>query len=215
MKRDAAYVCVTRDGLAPWKKLAQTLPKARELGFECAVAVDSRTTDLTEDFVRRFAAVHRFDNDKPYCEDALNPLIDSTDAEWIWVISDDEEPSEALWSFKPKDRLIYRPHILAPLPGGTHHYAPMETRQPRIFPRDSLRFPRFLGIDVLPQTNLAEHDIPEILWHYTLCAPRDHRERKADEHERAWNENYYVHPEPYPGRKSYLWEDHPELAIAL
>ena len=123
-------------------------------------------------------------------------------------------PSDQLWEFASNvpraESLIYRPRMVAPLPGWRGHYLPLLTKQPRIFPQGSIRWPNG-GIDILPVRAIPEADIPEVLWHFNLWAPRVARETKAAAHEAAWNLNYESHPWPYPGRKSYLYEDHMEL----
>ena len=204
----------TLDGLASWKTTERVLREAKERGMETAVAVDHRSTDGTAEKIRplvdRFIDFH---NDKPYCEEVLDELVASVRSPWCFIVSDDEWPSKQLWGFAEqvhrRESFIYRPTMVAPLPKWDGMYVPLLTYQPRIFPQDSIRFPKG-GIDILPVRALPERDIPQVLWHFNLWAPRAYREEKARAHEDAWNRNYAAHPWPYPGRRSYLWEDFPE-----
>lgn len=219
LKPKVALVMATLNGLAPWKTTVRVLTEARERGMEVAVSVDHRSDDGTAEAVRPLAdRFIDFHNDKPYCEETLDELIASVRAPWCFLVSDDEWPSEALWKFAAdshrKQSLIYRPRMAAPLPDWSGHYAPLFTRQPRIFPSDAIRFPKG-GIDILPVRALPESDIPPVLWHFNLWAPRAFREAKAAAHEEAWNRNYDAHPWPYPGRKSYLWEDYKDEVAPL
>ena len=192
---------------------------AKESDMETAVAVDHRSTDGTAAALRplidRFID---FRNDKPYCEEILDELVASCRAPWCFIVSDDEMPSSALWDFARgvyrRETLIYRPRMVAPLPGWQGHYRPLLTYQPRLFPQDAIRWPKG-GIDILPVRALPERDISPVLWHFNLWAPRATREAKAAAHEAAWNLNLEAHPWPYPGRKSYLWEDYPDEVSPL
>ena len=62
---------------------------------------------------------------------------------------------------------------------------------------------------------IEEIDFDLVLWHFTLWSPREHRERKVRAHEEAWMESWNKHPWPFPGAKSYLYEDHPNEYASL
>jgi len=208
-----SLIMATLNGLAPWKKTERILSTAKGLGMETVVAMDQRSTDHTAEVLANLIDTHvPFHNDKPYCEEILNDLIEAARSEWCFLVSDDEWPSDELWAFttkaQRKPQRIYRPHLIATLPDG-RRYRPLDTRQPRVFLAGSIRWPTG-GIDILPVRALPEEDIDPILWHYNLHAPRAFREAKAAAHEEAWGKNYDAHPWPYPGRKSYLYEDYPE-----
>lgn len=213
---------VTRDPLASWKPAFRILEEARTRGFEVTVAVDSRSSDKDKFAIGRVADNYLdFDNKDCWPEAALNRVLDASNRDWAFLVSDDEEPSEALWTFasKPpplkngKDDYIWRCRMLAPLPDWSAHYRTLDTYQPRYFPRESIRWPG--GFDEMPSSPLEEIDFNLVLWHYTLWSPRTYREQKVQQHETAWMEHWAKHPWPFPGRASYLWEDHPEAYASL
>ena len=207
-------IMATRDGLASWKTTLRVLTEAKSRNIEVAVAVDHRSTDGTAEAVRPLADHFiDFHNDVPYCEDVLDELKSTLRAPWCFLVSDDEWPSSQLWKFASeacfKKQLIYRPRMAAPLPDWSGHYRPLLTAQPRVFPTDSIRWPKG-GIDILPLRALPERNIPEVLWHFNLWAPRASREEKVLAHEEAWKKNWDAHPWPAGSRRAYLWEDYPD-----
>lgn len=191
--------------------------------MEVVVALDSRSQNGSLEAVK--AVAHRvfvFDTTDEWPEGQLNRVLDEGTRDWAFLVSDDEWPSDRLWDFAtkvptlldPKGRhYLWRVRMLAPLPDWSAHYAPLETYQPRYFPRESIRWPG--GFDQMPASHLEEIDCDLVLWHYTLWSPREYRERKVAEHERAWRESWALHPWAFPGEASYLWEDHPEHRASL
>ena len=185
--------------------------------MEVVVALDTRSAPGSLQAVRAVAnRVIPFDNQTCWPEGAWNQVLDEAQRDWAFLVSDDEWPSEDLWKFALKEPTlkdkrgrpyIWRPRMLAPLPGWSVLYKPLDTYQPRYFPRESIRHPG--GFDQMPVSHLAEIDFDMVLWHYTLWSPRSYREQKVREHEQAWNDHWAIHPWPFPGRASYLYEDHP------
>lgn len=218
-----SLIQVVRDPLLPWKTSLAVFQKARSLGMEVVVALDSRSEKGSLEAVK--AVAHRvavFDTDDVWCEGQLNALLDSVNREWAFLVSDDEMPSDELWEFAtriPEVRdergrhYLWRCRMLAPLPDWSAHYKPLDTYQPRYFPADAIRWPG--GFDVLPQSRLREIDFDLVLWHYTLWSPREYRERKVREHERAWHDHWSAHPWPPSSRKAYLYEDFPDEYVPL
>lgn len=183
--------------------------------MEVVVALDSRSEKGSREAVREVARVIDFDSADCWPEAQLNTVLDAANREWAFLVSDDEMPSDALWDFAMKTptltgergHYLWRPRMIAPLPEWTAHYRPLETYQPRYFPREAIRWPG--GFDEMPQSHLEEIDFDLVLWHFTLWSPRKYREAKVKAHEEAWNKSWSKHPWPFPGAKSYLWEDHP------
>jgi hypothetical protein len=191
--------------------------------MQVVVGLDSRSAPGSYEAVKALAhKVIVFDTQDEWPEGQLNSVLDAADREWAFLVSDDEMPSEALWDFAtrvPKVRdsrdqhYLWRPRMLAPLPDWSAHYLPLDTYQPRYFPREDIRWPG--GFDEMPQSSLSEIDFQLVLWHFTLWSPREHRERKVLDHERAWYAAWDIHPWPFPGAVSYLYEDHPEQYAPL
>lgn len=222
-KPNTSLVMVTRDPSEEWKPALRVLSEARHRGFEVVVAVDSRSSDEDKSLVKQVA--HRFvdfKNEDCWPESGLNVALDAGSRDWAFIVSDDEEPSERLWQFAsvepklkdPKGRhYLWRCRMIAPLPDWSAHYTTLDTHQPRYFPRESIRWPG--GFDELPVSPLTEVDFNLVLWHYTLWSPRAYREQKVKDHEAAWNASWDKHEWPFPGRASYLYEDHPEAYASL
>lgn len=214
---------VTLNPTEPWKPALRMLRQAKQLGLEVVVAVDSRTTEEGKSAVRAVADRYiDFQNTTAWPEGALNRLLDEARGSWAFILSDDEEPSAGLWDFVLKDppvisrdrtHYIWRCRMLAPLPDWSAHYAVLDTYQPRYFEREAIRWPG--GFDEQPVSRAKEIDFDFVLWHYTLWSPRAHRQAKIVLHENAWNANWKSHPWPFPGRASYLYEDHPEKYASL
>ena len=185
--------------------------------MEVVVALDTRSEKGSLEAVKEIA--HRvipFDNDTCWPEGAWNAVLDAATRDWAFLVSDDEEPSPQLWDLTvagaPANNngqpFIWRPRMLAPLPDWSGLYKPLDTHQPRFFPRAGLRHSG--GFDQMPMSPHREIDFDFVLWHYTLWSPRSFREQKVHDHEAAWNDAWSLHPWPFPGRKSYLFEDHPQ-----
>lgn len=213
---NTTLVQIVRDPLLPWKTSLRTFRHARAVGMEVVVALDTRSTTGSLEAVREVATrVVPFDNDTCWPEGAWNTVLDAGTRDWAFLVSDDEEPSQALWEFASKvptltngDRpYIWRPRMLAPLPDWSALYKPLDTYQPRYFPRESMRHSG--GFDQLPVSNLKEINLDWPLWHYTLWSPRDYREQKVREHEAAWHQFWSLHPWPPQSGRAYLWEDYP------
>ena len=216
-KPNTALVQIVLNPLAPWKTSLDTFRKARSLGMEVVVALDTRSEKGSLEAVKEIA--HRvipFDNDTCWPEGAWNAVLDAATRDWAFLVSDDEEPSPQLWDLTvagaPANNngqpFIWRPRMLAPLPDWSGLYKPLDTHQPRFFPREGLRHSG--GFDQMPMSPHREIDFDFVLWHYTLWSPRSFREQKVHDHEAAWNDAWSLHPWPFPGRKSYLFEDHPQ-----
>jgi hypothetical protein len=186
--------------------------------METVVALDGRSAEGSYEALR--AEAHRvfvFDTTDEWPEGQLNRVLDEATREWAFLVSDDEMPSEPLWKFATRvpdvrdDRgrhYLWRPRMLAPIPGTGRFYRPLDTHQPRYFPREAIRWPG--NFDVLPTSRLDEIDFELVLWHYTLFSPRAYRENKVRIHEAAWMREWASHPWPPSSRKAYLYEDFPE-----
>ena len=219
---NTTLVQIVLNPLEPWKTTLKTLATARSLGMEVVVALDSRSTPGSLEAVREVAhTVIPFDNTTCWPEGALNEVLGAGHRDWAFLVSDDEEPSPQLWEFAVKGApfdndgqpYIWRPRMLAPLPDWSGLYKPLDTYQPRFFPREGLRHPG--GFDQMPVSPFKEIDFGIPLWHYTLWSPRSYREQKVRDHEKAWNDAWSLHPWPFPGRKSYLWEDHKDEVVPV
>ena len=220
---DTSLVQVTLDPLRSWKTSLEVFRRARDLRMQVVVALDGRSAEGCHQAIKSVAdKVFVFDTTDHWPEGQLNAVLDAADREWAFMVSDDEMPSDALWEFAtkvPKLRdpqgqpYLWRCRMLAPLPDWSAHYKPLDTYQPRYFPRESIRWPG--GFDQLPESALEEIDFELVLWHYTLWSPRAERERKVREHERAWNASWQLHQWSFPGAISYLYEDHPDQYVLL
>lgn len=182
--------------------------------MEVVVALDSRSANGSLRAVRDVAhRVISFENEGCHPEVAWNQVLDSATRDWAFLVSDDEEPSQQLWDFVVKGAplsnngqpYIWRPRMLAPLPDWSALYKPLDTYQPRFFPRESIRHNG--GFDELPLSKLEEINVQFPLWHYTLWSPREYREAKVKAHEAAWMAHWDLHPWPPSSRKAYLWEE--------
>ena len=222
MRVDTSLVQVVRDPLHPWKTSLDVFRRARQMGMEVVVALDSRSEKGSREAVKEVARVIEFDSEDCWPEAQLNSVLDAANREWAFLVSDDEMPSDALWAFATKppalldkkgQHYLWRPRMLAPLPDWSAHYRPLDTYQPRYFPRESIRWPG--GFDEMPKSPLEEIDFDLVLWHFTLWSPREHREQKVEQHEAAWMRSWAKHPWPFPGAASYLYEDHPDQYASL
>ena len=219
MTRRTSVILPTINGMEPWKRTLDICREAKRRKMEVCVALDDRTTDDTGKHVAPYVdRLLRVKNDTSYCEAVMNQLSDSTTGEWTFWLCDDEYPSDALWDFVASvhrlPHLIYRPRIVAPVPDWSGHYKPDETLQPRIFPKDTMRW-REGGMDILPMRSLPERDIPQVLWHFTLWSPRPWREAKAAYNDSEWMKSWAHHPFPPSSSKAYLWEDHRDQVTPL
>ena len=217
-KPNTSLVQITRDPLLPWKTSLDTFHKARSLGMEVVVALDRRSVAGSLSAIRPLVdRVIDFDNDTGWPEGAWNTVLDAATRDWAFLVSDDETPSEALWQFATQiptltngdEPYIWRPRMLAPLPDWSALYRPLDTYQPRYFPRQSLRHNG--GFDELPTTRLKQQvnlDLP--LWHFTLWSPRAYREQKVRDHEAAWQKFWHLHPWLPSSDRAYLWENYPD-----
>ena len=219
---DTTLIQVVRDPLLPWKTSLEVFRKARARRMQVVVALDSRSAPGSYEAIKPLAhKLFTFDTQDEWPEGQLNTVLDAAEREWAFLVSDDEMPSDALWDFATKvpslrDRgrhYLWRCRMLAPLPDWSAHYRPLDTYQPRYFPRESMRWPG--GFDQLPGSALTEIDFQLVLWHYTLWSPRAERERKVLTHERAWYAAWDLHRWPFPGAISYLYEDHPGEYVPL
>ena len=213
MKR-TSVILPTINGMEPWKRTMDIVKEAHRRKMEVCVAVDDRTTDDTYLQVRPYAdRLLLVKNDKSYCEEVMNELSDATSGDWTFWLCDDEYPSEGLWNVaqdvRKLPRFIYRPRIVAPVPDWSGHYKPDETLQPRLFPKDTIRWITG-GMDILPLRALPEKDIQPVLWHFTLWSPRKWREDKAAYNDSEWMKSWDHHPFPPSSSRAYLYEDHPE-----
>jgi len=221
MRVDTSLVQVVRDPLHPWKTSLDVFRKAKSLGMEVVVALDSRSEKGSRRAVKELARVIDFDSEDCWPEGQLNAVLDAANREWAFLVSDDEMPSDALWQFTTQTPqltnngrpYLWRPRMLAPLPDWSAHYKPLDTHQPRFFPRESIRWPG--GFDELPKSPLAEIDFDLVLWHFTLWSPREYRERKVKAHEEAWGRHWASHPWAPSSVKAYLWEDFPNEYASL
>lgn len=213
---NTSLVQIVIDPLAKWKTSLETFRKARSLGMEVVVALDSRSSPGSYKAVKEVAdVVLEFENKTVWPEVILNDILQEAHRDWVARIEDDEEPSQQLWDFLAKpppiddggQPFLWRFRMVAPLPDWSAAYTPLTTLQPRYYPRLGLRHPG--GFDQLPQSPYREIDCEIVLWHYVLWAPRAHRERKVKDHEAAWMQYWKSHPWPPSSNKAYLWEDYP------
>lgn len=217
MKPNTSLVQIVLNPLDPWKTSLETFRRARSLGMEVVVALDTRSGPGSLKAVKEVAhTVIPFDNQTCWPEGAWNQVLDAAHRDMAFLVSDDEQPSEQLWEFASKpppfdnegEPYLWRPRMLAPLPDWSGLYKPLDTYQPRYFPREGIRHSG--GFDQLPQSPYEQMNVELVLWHYTLWSPRLYRELKVQAHEKAWNDAWDLHPWPFPGRKAYLYEDYPE-----
>ena len=219
---NTSLVQVVLNPLEKWKTSLEVFGKARSFGMEVVVALDTRSGPGSYEAVKEHAdIVIPFDNQTCWPEGGLNQVLEEAHRDWAFLVSDDEEPSPQLWDFATKipsltnggDPFIWRCRMLAPLPDWSALYKPLDTYQPRYFPRDGLRWG--LGFDELPKSPFREIDFDLVLWHYTLWSPRTYREQKVKDHEEAWRRWWYLHPWEPSSRKAYLYEDFPEEFVPL
>lgn len=217
-KPNTSFVQIVINPLDSWKTSLALFHKAKSLGMEVVVALDTRSSPGSLEAVKEVAdVVLPFDNETCWPEVILNEVLQSAHRDWVARIEDDEEPSPQLWDFLTKEPPIkdeggepylWRFKIHAPFPDWSGLYRPMSTYQPRYYPRLGLRHPG--GFDQLPMSPYKEIDCDLVLWHFVEWAPRDHREKKVKDHEAAWYKYWKAHPWPPSSNKAYLWEDYPE-----
>lgn len=114
-----------------------------------------------------------------FAEGGLNDLLAAATRPWAFVVSDDEEPSAALWKIarRPTLPVAYRVLMLCPITRTTHYERGIE-HQIRLFPRTAYRWEGDVNGD--PVISVPRADLPyTVLWHYNNDAPLAEREAKA------------------------------------
>ena len=153
--------------------------EARRRGMEVGLALDPRDSDGTED-LRALADTFMWHDpyDDAYVEPAIGDLADAMASDVIIRIDDDEEPSRTLWADLPTigGGAAYTIPILPMYDGRL--YTPGMEKQVRIFPRGAFHFAGGLDSEMVVDCPLEERPL-DILWHYSLYAPRDWRDAKA------------------------------------
>lgn len=208
-----ALLCLTKDPFLSWKRTERLLAGAAAHSLEIVVGLDETGTDPESDaerLVRLGANLVRFAG-HGYCESALPEALDMVRDPWTLWASDDELPSEHLWTFRPPVERAFRISLVTLLPTGAHYGT---NYQIRLFPTRSMHltadhFEADLAWDV-PVFGLPDL----VLWHYYAFADRASREAKVRDYLRM------EAPRGLPGypdlvRTLYLWEDHPELRTPL
>lgn len=201
--------CITLDPFAgEWKKLSSVLPEAKRRGLEVVVAMDDRCTlddrlqlDALSDQLIPFKS-------PGHCEVAYR-YIHRAKGDFILLVSDDEQPSEALWDLAANPPGPYRYGIpVIPIVNG-QMYKPDLGIQERLFYKDEWRWVGgFEGHSVSPYPQVTLDRNPgAVIWHHHLEAPREVREAKAA--------RYSALDPMTDHRARVIWEEHPEGLVDI
>jgi len=164
----SALVTVVRDAMDVGKRFRHYLPEAKRRGMEIAVAIDSRTTDATREFARRYAdhvVEVQFGKDE-VCEKGINPLLEQMASDCALWVSDDEMPSPALWDFAAGgfDRPLHLT-METPTPDG-RIFIPGQECQVRLLQKGMKWRGNWRGY--LERGGSAAGSVGLILWHWQL-----------------------------------------------
>ena len=193
---------ITRDPFKPWKTSDRVLREARRRGFEVVVAMDDRTSG--EDWYR---LLHLADTLIPFkspghCEVAYQH-VSAVRSDFVLLISDDEAPSENLWTFaaNPPHQARYGIPVLPVLDGRL--YSLDVGIQERLFWKHGWKWVGgFEGTSEGAKQVYMDRNPGIVVWHYDLEAPRKEREAKAARYARLDPDTDH--------RKRLIWEEHPE-----
>lgn len=192
-----ALISIVRDALTgPHKTFKTVIPEALGRGFEVVVAVDTRTTDGTADWLReQGVTVVAYEAPGDYCEGALKSVLDVTRSVSVLWVSDDEEPTEALWERAKqhgltRERVAY--HVLMHGVVEDRVYIPATEYQARLFPRaDAIWAGGWDGnlSFACPLDYPASPENTKILWHHAVNAPKEERDAKTERYTRMGGED--------------------------
>lgn len=190
---------ITRDPFCKsWKRTERVINEAARRGFELVVALDERSCDdcKARDPLDQFI---RFTPERDSCDPMLNAVVQAAKADMVLLVSDDEEPSPALWDFaqRPPFKGSYVVRLVTPV--GAQVYEPGFEMQMRLLHRPGWKWVG--GIDGHDDAKRPA-SVPFILWHYATAAPRAVREAKLA--------NYMTLGADLNFGKRHLWEGHPE-----
>src|SRR5687767_5566340 len=120
--KPTSLLCVTLNPHLPWKPTRRVWTQAKRMGMEVAVSLDERSSPEALSLSRELAdvlIVRRHD----FAEGGLNDLLAASSRSWAFVVSDDEEPSAALWKIasRPTLPVAYRVLMLCPITRTTHY----------------------------------------------------------------------------------------------
>lgn len=200
--------CISRDPFKEWKPAPYVWREAHRRGLSVFVALDDRTT--VEDAVRTSAIADTVVKwtSKGNCEDAYRFVKDVKD-DWIFLVSDDEEPSDLAWrlSLEPPFKARFGIPIMPVLDGKL--WRRDIGIQERLFPREGWRWTGgFEGQSESPHRQVVIGQNPGvIIWHRYPEAPREEREEKAARYQQL-----------APGsdhRARLIWEEHPDELVDM
>ena len=198
---------ITRDPLKPWKTAGRVLGEAKRRGFHVFVALDDRTSVEDAVALSPCCDVIRSWKSEGHCEDAY-ALVPEVADDWIFLVSDDEEPSDLCWRLAGEPPFTARFGIPVIPILGRKMWRPDLGFQERLFPREGWRWEGgFEGHSESPHRSVAIGSNPGvIIWHRYLEAPREEREEKAAR---------YAAIGPGDHRERLIYEEHPEGLVDI
>lgn len=198
---------ITRDPFAPWKCAERTWLEAKRRGLGVFVALDDRTSDADELRTRMIADTVRPWTSAGHCEDAYR-FVAEVDDDWIFLISDDEDPSDLCWRLALEPPFPARFGIPVVPILGRKMWRPDVGIQERLFPKADWRWEGgFEGHSESPHKAVFMGRNPGvIIWHRYPEAPREVREERAAR---------YAKLSPGGHHERQIWENHPEDLIEL
>ena len=211
---EVTLATVTRDPFChPWKRADRYLTEAANRGWDIVVGLDRRTC---EPCMRQLllilskaprAQVLRFLPVQESCDEMLEEVVHTTRSKRVLLVSDDEEPSPALWALaqKPPIEANWAIQMVCPLPD-LRLYAPGTEIQMRLLNPKTWHWVGGLG-GYDDNGGNAASAIHAILWHFACWAPRDYREAKMISYQK-------LGATPEYGRR-HFWEEHQDETVPM
>lgn len=198
---------ITRDPFQKWKHTTKVLPRAKRIGMEVVVALDDQTS--VEDAARIGAMADQVLpwKSQGHCEDAY-ALVPQCSGDFVFLVSDDEEPSDLCWRIaaEPPYPARYGIPVIPIL--GRKMWRPDIGIQERLFvKKDWAWHGGFEGHSESPAKALVMGSNPGVvIWHYYLSAPREEREAKA---------RRYATFGPGEHWARLIWEERPDELVPM
>lgn len=184
---------ITHDPFRPHKRTARMLADAKSRGFLTMVCLDDRTSEEDRERIAPLADHLISWTSEGFCEKAYR-YVGEVPTPFVLFVSDDEYPSEMLWSVAANPPAIARWGIpVIPVLGTRYDRKHMGLQERLSATKGWQWIGGFEGHSEGARQAILQPNPGAIIWHYLLEAPREDREEKVRRYDLLSGESGRVH----------------------